>query len=289
MVADVPDALPEALAAALVLLRCPHCAGALAPAAGRAVRCERGHAFDVARQGYLSLTAGGAGGGHAGDTAAMVAAREAVLGAGHFDPLAEAVAEAAADGTEGAIVEVGAGTGHHLAAALERAPGRLGIALDVSRYALRRAARAHPRAAAVAADVWGPLPLRDRVAGAALCVFAPRNGAELRRVLAPGGVLVVATPAPEHLGELRAALGLLDVDPRKAERLARRLGDGFERRPGRRVAWTMRLDRPAQLALAAMGPSAFHARPEERERRAAALPARLAVTGAVTVAVHVRR
>jgi len=281
------DELPEALAAVLALLRCPHCAGALRPEGGRVVRCAAGHAFDVARQGYLSLLAGGRA--PAGDTAEMVAARERVLGSGRFDPLAAAVAEAAAGGGEGALVEVGAGTARYLAVALDRAPGRRGIALDVSRPALRRAARAHPRAAAVGADVWGPLPLRDGVAGAVLCVFAPRNGPELHRVLAPGGVLVVATPEREHLGELRAALGLLDVDPRKAQRLARRLGDGFARRASERVAWTMRLDREAQLALAAMGPSAFHADAAELERRAAALPAQLEVTGAVTVAVYARR
>ena len=286
MVAETPDVLPEALAAVLALLRCPHCGRPLAPD-GRAVRCASGHAFDVARQGYLSLLAGGRA--PAGDTAAMVAARERVLGGGLFDPLSAAIAGAAAGGAGGALVEVGAGTAHHLARALDRAPQGRGIALDVSRPALRRAARAHPRAAAVGADVWGPLPLRDGVAGAALCVFAPRNGPELHRVLAPGGVLVVATPEPEHLAELRAALGLLDVDPRKEERLSRRLGDAFARRASERVAWSMRLDRDGQVALAAMGPSAFHADAAELERRAAALPAELEVTGAVTVAVYERR
>lgn len=287
MTAQAPDELPEALAAVLALLRCPHCAGPLRAEGGRVVRCAAGHAFDVARQGYLSLLAGGRA--PAGDTAEMVAARERVLAGGLFDPLTAAVAEAADGAGDGALVEVGAGTAHHLAAALERAPTRRGIALDVSRAALRRAARAHPRAAAVGADVWGPLPLRDGVAGAVLCVFAPRNGPELHRVLAPGGVLVVATPEREHLAELRAALGLLDVDPRKAERLARRLGDGFARRASERVAWTMRPDRETQLALAAMGPSAFHADAAELRRRAGALPAELEVTGAVTVAVYGRR
>lgn len=279
-------AMPDGLAAAMALLRCPRCHGALAAAPGRSVRCPAGHAFDVARQGYLSLTAGPAAPG--GDTAAMVAAREAVLGAGHFAALADAVAAAGAPGPDGAIVEVGAGTGHYLARALERSPGRLGVALDVSRYALRRAARAHPRAAAIGCDVWGPLPLRDGVAGRALCVFAPRNGPELRRVLAGDGVLVVATPAPDHLGELVEALGLLRVDPRKDERLAERLAGGFELVGRERVAWTMRLDRDACAAIAGMGPSAFHAEPAALPARVAALPEPLAVTGSATVAVYGR-
>ena len=38
-------------------------------------------------------------------------------------------------------------------------PDARGIAIDASPAALRRAARAHERAAAVGADAWKPLPL----------------------------------------------------------------------------------------------------------------------------------
>jgi len=245
-------------------------------------RCSSGHAFDVARQGYLSLLAGARP--PAGDDAAMVAARERVLDAGWYAPLTAALARAAAPGGRpGAIVDVGGGTGQHLAGVLDRAPGRIGVVLDVSRYALRRAARAHPRAAAIGADVWGPLPLSDRVAASALCVFAPRNGAELARVLDPGGVLVVATPALEHLAALVAALGLLRVDPRKDERLAEQLEGGFALRERERCEWTMALARDDAVALAAMGPSAFHI---DLAARAARLPETVEVVGAVTVSVY---
>jgi 23S rRNA (guanine745-N1)-methyltransferase len=248
------------------------------------VRCPSGHAFDVARQGYLSLLSGARP--PAGDDAAMVAARDRVLGAGWFAPLTRALARAAAPGTRpGAVVDVGGGTGHHLAGVLEQAPERLGIVLDVSRYALRRAARAHPRMAAVGADAWGPLPLADGVAASLLCVFAPRNGAELARVLAPDGVLVVATPAPEHLGALVDALDLLHVDPRKDERLSEQLAGGFTLRQRERCDWTMTLGRDDALALAAMGPSAFHGSVQGWSQR---LPDTLEVAGAVTVSAYGR-
>lgn len=271
----------DALHAALALLRCPRCQLPLADAGG-AARCTSGHAFDVARQGYLSLLAGARP--PSGDDAAMVAARDRVLGAGWFAPLTQALARAAAPGARpGAILDVGGGNGHHLAGVLEEAPDRLGIVLDVSRYALRRAARAHPRAAAVGADVWGPLPLADGVAASLLCVFAPRNGPELARVLGPGGVLVVATPAPEHLAALVQTLGLLRVDPRKDERLAEQLAGGFALQARERCDWTMTLDREDALALAAMGPSAFHG---ASDAWAARLPDALEVSGAVTVSVY---
>ena len=63
--------LPEAVAA----LPCPLCRGPLTDE-GRALRCAAGHAFDVARQGYVSLLAGDARAGTA-DTPGMVASREA--------------------------------------------------------------------------------------------------------------------------------------------------------------------------------------------------------------------
>src|SRR6185503_17875502 len=124
-----------------------------------------------------------------GDTPEMVAARERFLGSGHFQPLATALGDLLEHGFagQGSIVDLGAGTGWYLAALLDRFPDATGIALDVSKPALRRAARAHPRAAAVGCDAWGPLPLRDHVAGAVLNVFAPRNAAEIARVLAPDG------------------------------------------------------------------------------------------------------
>jgi 23S rRNA (guanine745-N1)-methyltransferase len=243
---------------ALQLLACPHCGGGLSRIEGR-VACPNGHSFDVARSGYLSLLPGDARLGSA-DTAEMVAARERFLGAGHFEPLAEALAEEAerAGPPPGCVLDLGAGTGWHLARVLDRLPGRAGLALDLSKHALRRAARAHPRAAAVACDAWRPLPVRDSVAALALDVFAPRDGAEIARVLQPGGALLVVTPTRGHLAELVAAHGLLTVDERKEERLAAKLDAhlDLERRVERE--WPMTLTAADVAAAVAMGPSARH-------------------------------
>lgn len=270
------------------LLRCPHCRGALREDAD-AVRCPRGHAFDVARQGYLSLLPGDAQTA-TGDSAAMVAARESVLVEGTLDAVTEAVAGAAerSTGPAGAVVDLGAGTGHHLAAVLDRLPGRAGLALDLSRHALRRAARAHPRIGAVCADTWRPLPVRDGVAALALCVFAPRNGAETARILAPGGALVVLTPTAAHLVELVDALGLLTVEPGKQERLRDQLEPWLVETGREEVERTLLLDRLRVAALAAMGPSARHLDPSAVKGRIAALPDPLEVSLAVRVQVFER-
>ncbi len=268
-----------ALDDALLLLRCPVCGAGLARA-GAAVVCAAGHSFDVARQGYLSLPAGGRP-SPAGDTAAMVAARERFLDAGHFEPLAAAVAERAAGAR--VVVELGAGPARYLARAVGEAA--LGIALDVSKPALRRAARAHPRVAAVGCDVWRPLPLADACVDVVLDVFAPRNAAEIARVLAPSGRAVVVTPAPGHLAELVGSLGLLSVDSRKDERLAEQLEPDLTVVERTELTWPLSLDAAAARDAVAMGPSAFHVAPAELEARLAALPQPVEATAAVSVSV----
>jgi 23S rRNA (guanine745-N1)-methyltransferase len=190
----------------------------------------------------------------------MVAARAAFLGAGHYAPLTDALADAAAAvGAPGVIADVGAGTGHHLARVLDALPERSGIALDSSVPALRRAARAHPRITAVACDAWRALPLRDDAAAIVLSVFAPRGAPEIRRVLAPGGAVLAVTPTERHLAELRDALGMLDVEPGKAQRLAGALG--LRERERRAIEAPLRLTREEALLAARMGPAGHHDRP----------------------------
>lgn len=254
------------LADALPYVRCPRCEAGLSRAGG-SLRCRAGHAYDIARQGYASLLTGGAG-ARTGDTAAMVAARADFLGRGHFGPLADLIAGCAAAlaPAEGCVLDAGAGTGYYLASVLDRLPGRCGVALDVSRHALRRAARAHPRAGALAWDVWRPLPVRTGAVGVLLNVFAPRNGAEFHRVLRPDGTLIVVTPADHHLRELVGPLGLLTVDERKADRLARTLEDRFEAAGRWPLEVRLRLSRAEVAALVGMGPSAWHADPRARLR-----------------------
>lgn len=251
--------------------------------------CPTGHSFDIARQGYLSLLPGDAQLGSA-DTAEMVGARERFLGAGHFDALADSLAAEAertlAGGPAGAVLDLGAGTGFHLSRVLERLPGRAGLALDLSKHALRRAARAHERIGAVAADAWRPLPLHDEAVALALCVFAPRDGAELARVLEPGGALIVVVPGERHLAELVETLGLLSVDERKRERLAAKLDPHFGPANVSAIEWSLELSRAAVRDAVAMGPSADHADHEALAAAVAALPEPVAVTASVELFVR---
>jgi 23S rRNA (guanine745-N1)-methyltransferase len=259
---------------ALPYLRCPVCEQSLSRA-DRTLRCPAGHAFDLARQGYANLTAGRVP--YPGDTAEMIADRDTFLAAGHYDFIAD---ELAGHSTGGLIVDAGTGTGFYLARALAAEPQSVGLGVDVSKAALRRAARAHPRAAAVLADLWRPLPIRDEAAALVLDVFAPRNGPEFHRVLRPDGVLLVVTPAPDHLSELIAEHGLIHVDPDKTARVAESLGDRFGAITQRVLRRELKLTGPQARTLIGMTPSAHHV-------PAALLPVEpRTVTAAVTVTAY---
>lgn len=232
-------------------LRCPVCGAPLA-SGGTALTCPRRHSFDIAKQGYVDLTAGRPT--HEGDTVAMVEAREAVHRAGLLACVMDAVS-----GYGGTfVVEVGAGTGSYLAATLDAWPDAHGLAVDVSKPALRRAARAHPRMSAVRADVWRGLPLADGSVDVVLDVFAPRSGREFARILRPDGVVVVAAAQPGHLAELTRPLGLLEVDPAKNERIEETLSPWLAKTTTADIVEPVDLTREEARALIAMGPNAHH-------------------------------
>jgi 23S rRNA (guanine745-N1)-methyltransferase len=310
------------LADIVTYLICPVCRADV-DLAGGALRCAQGHAFDVAKQGYVSLLVGSRAPGTA-DSPEMVAARAAFLDAGHYAPLANALAETvrgrlcpengpekhetstessdAAEprayrgagvqaGDRGAkgriapvIVDAGAGTGHYLAAVLNAVNNGIGMAFDVSKHAVRRAARAHPRLGAFVADVWRPLPIRHGVADVVIDVFAPRNGPEFRRILRPGGAAIVATPSAAHLSPLVEELGLLSVDEEKDRRVARSM-EGFAQTGRHTIEFDMELGQDEITQVVGMGPSAWHTDPADLTTRISGYIGRNAIKGRKTVTV----
>ncbi|WP_149360914.1 putative RNA methyltransferase [Lolliginicoccus suaedae] len=262
-------------------LRCPQCAMPL-QRAEQSLRCDRGHSFDIARQGYVSLLRGGRN-PIQGDDAGMIAAREELFARGHYRVIEQAIAGIAARACQSRrdplIVDIGAGIGNYLAAALEHLPAGLGIGIDVSKPAARRLGRAHPRAGAIIADVWSGLPLADQCADVALTVFAPRNAAEIARILRPGGTWLIATPAAHHLAELARIEGVLSVDERKGERLAATVGESFVQRENHHVRATIEVTKDEAERVLAMGPTAWHL---DRDQRARAVESAFAAVEATT-------
>ncbi|MGK2933457.1 MAG: putative RNA methyltransferase [Solirubrobacterales bacterium] len=273
------------LADVIDILICPHCGGDLRQN-GASLICSNGHTANVARQGYVSLL-GGHSGTHTADSAAMLEARDRVLTGGLFQPVADAILEvigkAGLDDVEGAVVDLGTGTGWYLAQILEALPERVGLGVDNSKFAARRAAKVHPRAGAVVADIWDEIPVRSGAAALVLDVFSPRNGEEIDRIRAEGGRLIVVTPTSDHLKELIEPFEMISVDPDKDERLEKTFGDTGNSGEARLVEWKMNLSPGEVRDLIGMGPSAGRIDPERLETLIEGLPDHSEVSGSVQV------
>lgn len=278
---EQPFVPAAALRRVVPMLRCPVCAeglseddaGVPAPKV-RTLGCAAGHRFDTAKQGYVTLL-DGSGRTGPGDTAAQLDRRDAVLGAGHFDPLVGRLTEAVrpAVGSGGVLLDCGAGTGFYLSRLLDSFGEAAGIGTEISAAAAKRLAKAHPRAAAVVADTWRGLPVADGTVDSITVVFAPRNAAEFARCLRPGGLLVVAWPAEDHLSPLRAELGMLDIEKDKAVRLGHDFSQYFELDQSASGVAEAELDLDPEdaVSIALMGPSGARIGEDEMRRRVDAL------------------
>ncbi len=191
------------------LFVCPLCASPLERVEKRYL-CPRGHSFDLAREGYVNLLPPNRRHSREpGDDKLMVAARTRFLEGGWYGPLRESLSALAAPSIRpgAAFLDAGCGEGWYtepLSRAFLAGGGRA-AGVDLSRTAVRRAARRCPGAETAVASVYR-LPLADASTDLLLCCFSPLAAEEFRRVLRPGGRFLYAVPGPRHLWEMKELL-----------------------------------------------------------------------------------
>ena len=177
-------------------------------------KCVNGHSFDIARKGHVNLlTTAKHNPKTAGDNAEMVKARTEFLDKGYYRPLAEEIREittAEINTIENPfIIDSGCGEGFYTAELSNIGKARI-FGIDISKHAVAHCmTRIHQAGIkncefAVASSF--ELPFADRCADAVISVFAPVCNDEYHRVLKKGGKLIVVSPSPRHLFELKAAV-----------------------------------------------------------------------------------
>ena len=165
--------------------------------------CARAHSFDVARSGYVNLLLPqDRRSRNPGDAPATVAARLRIEARGYETPLTDAITSLLTVGPGDAVLDVGCGDGHHLAAIVARF-GCEGHGLDISVPAIDAAARLRPELHWVVANADRFLPYADASFRLVASITAPRNPKEFRRMLADEGALLLVVPAPDDLIEVR--------------------------------------------------------------------------------------
>jgi 23S rRNA (guanine745-N1)-methyltransferase len=258
--------LPLAHKPAFGILRCPVCRCDLNPV-GRSLVCQHRHNFDVARSGYVNLTAGrGSRVAAAGDRGAQLQRRSAFLASGHFDFIADAIVRRARpvrarSSSRLRILDAGCGTGYHLGRIarhrLETDAPAHGLGLDISKQAARMGALHFKELAFAVTDLWADWPIRSDSVDLVINVFAPKNFRESARVLAPDGLLAVAYPGEEHLVELRHEFDLMGMKEGKARNYLEAMQPSFGEVRVERFRQQSELDPEDVINAIGMGPNAM--------------------------------
>ena len=188
--------------ATISLLRCPICYGALTRKE-KSLVCERRHCYDIARQGHVNFVPNQKDSFY---TKELFESRAAVFAAGGFEPVIAALTEAIdtyVHGEHPVLLDAGCGEGYYAKAVCPgKAMTRIGF--DISKEAVRLAARGQRSAAFFAADLKN-IPMTDHSCDVLLDVFTPANYAEFGRVLRPGGLVMKLAPRSGYLCQLREA------------------------------------------------------------------------------------
>ncbi len=175
--------------------------------------CQKGHTFDVARQGYVNLlpvqhkrTR------QPGDSKEMVAARTRFLNSGIYQPIANKLSEISfaqmTDANESCFMDAGCGEGYYFDTIFNYLKDKdvccdlSFIGLDISKAAIAEAAKRNKQITWIVGTNRQP-PLDHASVDVILCVFGFQSFEGFNKILKSGGKLILVEPGPDHLIELR--------------------------------------------------------------------------------------
>ena len=241
------------------ILLCPVCNAPLAQT-GKRYLCSKEHSFDLAKEGYVNLLLSHQRRSkNPGDDKAMIQARRRFFDSGAFDPLTELISKTVPGGT---VLDCGCGEGHLLGAL---SGPRFGV--DVSKEAIRCAAKRYKDATWIVANGMRELPFADDSLDVLLSVLAPRNHEEFARILKPSGRLILGVPGPNHLIELRSQLAAdAGVFEEKADEAAENCAPLFNEESRGRFAYEVQLDHSQIADLIQMTPIFWTSSSETKNR-----------------------
>lgn len=275
------------------VLACPVCWQPLARD-GRAFRCWTGHSFDIAKEGYVNLLLPQRR--HSKDpgySQAMIAGRRDFFATGHYQRLADEIAGIIRSRLPGktrpVVIDAGCGEGYYLRrlrlalAGTEPLAGTALCGLDISRHAVRAAARRDSDGLYAVAGTYQMPVLPGRV-DVLLSHFSPVSPDDFRRVVRPGGIVLIGGPGPRHLYSFKELIYDTPAAHEQSEPLTGQ--DGFEPAGRYQIRYEIALRGPGQIAsLLAMTPYYWSAGPQTQAR----LGASESLDTEVDVIVHAYR
>ena len=183
------------------MLICPVCGQKLHKTDG-AMRCDQGHSFDIAKEGYVNLLRSSKNGDLIGDDKFSARSRRDFLNKGYFSVLQNALSDLFRD-QSGNVLDICCGEGYYTAA-LGRNPALSMYGFDISREMVRLAAKRGNGTYFVAN--MATIPVAEASMDFCIHLFAPFNETSFARVLKPGGRLFTVVPGRRHLWGLKQTL-----------------------------------------------------------------------------------
>jgi SAM-dependent methyltransferase len=244
------------------LLACPVC-NTLLEQDSNSLKCSNNHTFDISSEGYVNLLRKKL----PGDAKEMLLARRDFLEQGHYQPLSDLINDLVythmpSSSPALAILDAGCGEGYYIGRLQQSLlahdyPAQC-IGLDISKDAIRMAAKRYKQAYFVVANIKERLVFVDAAMQVVLNIFAPRNPAEFARVLAPGTLLLVIIPGSDHLQQLRSALHLLNIEEDKEQKVIAQFAPFFDFITSSPLSYTLQFRHKEILQAVMMTPNYWH-------------------------------
>ena len=227
--------------------------------------CKNKHHFDLAKEGYLNLLpAQHKKSKEPGDSRAMMRARRNFLEAGFYQPMAKELASIidkySLENTPMHILDIGCGEGYYTRQIEGHSQHSENLDLhgiDIAKNAIFAAAKKQANAKFIVASSKS-MPYTDHYFDLLLRVYAPANDREINRLLKPKGLLLIVTPGPRHLWQLKEFI----YKEVKEHSVDTPLPEGFEQIDSQRISYTIQPEQEQRMALLQMTPFAWRAKGE---------------------------
>jgi 23S rRNA (guanine745-N1)-methyltransferase len=181
---------------------CPLCSNPLVTA-GNTLQCDNKHSFDFAKEGYVNLLpVQQKNSKQPGDSLEMVQARRAFLERGFYAFLQAELGSIVSNIAAANIIDLGCGEGFYTQALANNSQAQV-YGVDISKSAIKYAAKRYSQCQFSVGSI-SHAPFKSQFADVLVSVFAPLFAQELARLAKPGATLIVASPGPWHLKELKS-------------------------------------------------------------------------------------
>ena len=227
--------------------------------------CKNKHHFDLAKEGYLNLLpAQHKKSKEPGDSRAMMRARRNFLEDGFYQPMAKAVVSMIEKHkTKGLmrILDMGCGEGYYCRQIEALSLGGINDfdlhGIDIAKNAILAAAKKQENARFIVASN-KRLPYANDYFNLVMRIYAPSNDAEVERILKTNGFLLLVTPGPRHLWQLKEFI----YKKVNEHDINVKLPKSFKQVDNQQISYKIRPNQEQRMALLQMTPFAWRVKGE---------------------------